>query len=365
LTWLLPKILFPQSTFFTGGNICPDSTWNLVFNDEFNGDSLDRTKWINYFPYSANGDDQCEFCRTHGDEGQIFTDTNLEVSNGTLKLIARKQTATWFSATRDYTTSLIHSKNDFRFMYGKFETRCKIPAGRGLGSAFWMFGGTGTEIDLFEIHGGEPRHHGMGIIKWHETEFFARHDCSRIGENLSLSFHIYSVVWDPFFIRFYLDGEQVFVTSRFYTIQGTQVTWCCVEPGVYNVLPAFPSGENNLVNIIASLGIGTGEDAPAGSTIFPSQFEIDYVRVYQRDPPSSADYNCEVLLYPNPAFTKMKVKKNKMTLVRIENILGEILFSKQVAADETEVDVSIFPKGIYFLEVQSEDGTFANKFIKE
>lgn len=360
----LPLYLFSQSTFFTGGNICPNSEWKIVFNDEFNGDSLDREKWINYFPYAASGDDQCEFCRTHGNEGQIFTDTNLEVSNGTLKLIARRQTSSWFSASRDYTSALIHSKYDFRYMYGKFEIRCKIPSGKGLNSAFWMFGGTGTEIDAFEIHGEEPNQHGMGVIKWHETEFFARHDCSREGINLSSDFHDFIAEWDPFFVSFLLDGEQVFLTSRFYTITGTQVNWCCVEPGEYNLLPAFPSGENNYVSIIASLGVGAGDDAPNANTPFPSQLEIDYIRVYQRDPPSSTDYNCEVLLFPNPVNSILKIRKNKMTSVLIENIFGEILYSKAVSGDETDADVSLFKQGIYFVEVQSEDGTFANKFIK-
>jgi len=71
------------------------------------------------------------------------------------------------------------------------------------------------------------------------------------------------------------------------------------------------------------------------------------------------------LLYPNPASSYLKIKKNRMTLVRIENVFGEILFSKEVTGDETEVDVRNLSKGIYFIEVQSEDGTFANKFVKE
>ncbi len=364
-----PFIASAQTTFFTGGNICPNSEWSLVFNDEFGGDSLDREKWINYFPDTYDGSDQCEFCRTHGNEGQIFTDTNLEVSNGTLKLIARRQTATWFTATRDFTSSLIHSKYDFKFMYGKFETRCKIPSGKGLMSAFWMFGGTGdgigTEIDAFEIDGAEPNNHGMGVIKWHETEFFARHDCSYEGNQLEGDFHVFSVEWDPFYVKFFVDGNEVFVTSRFYTLSGTQVTWCCVEPGVYSVLPAFPSSSHDYVYVNLSLGVGAGDDAPNNNTPFPSQFEIDYIRVYQREPPSSADYNCEVVLFPNPVSSVLKIRKNKMTLVRIENIFGEILFSKQVNADEIAADVSFFKQGIYFVEVQSGDGTFANKFIKE
>jgi len=256
-------------------------------------------------------------------------------------------------------------------MYGKFEIRCKIPSGKGFFPAFWMFGGTGTgtatEIDVFEIGGATPHHHKVGFIKYHETEYLGAHQYAYEGVDFSLDFHIYSAEWDPFFITFLVDGDIVFKTSRFYTISGTEVTWCCVEPGIYNAQPFYPSGQNNMVGLIANLPIGSkkDEDDPNEDTPFPSQFEIDYIRVYQRDPPSSADYNCEVLLYPNPASSYLKIKKNRMTLVRIENVFGEILFSKEVTGDETEVDVRNLSKGIYFIEVQSEDGTFANKFIRE
>jgi hypothetical protein len=116
--------------------------------------------------------------------------------------------------------------------------------------------------------------------------------------------------------------------------------------------------------VIANLGIGRDEFAPDDNTLLPAKFEIDYIRVYQRDPPSSKNYDCEVLLYPNPALDRLSIKKKKMTKIMIENIQGQILFSEDVYADEYTVDVKDLVQGIYFVEVQSEDGTFANKFIK-
>jgi beta-glucanase (GH16 family) len=355
-----------QSTFFTGGNICNNSEWSLVFNDEFDGDSLDRIKWINYLPDTPDGSDQSEFCRTHGDEGQIFTDTNLEVSNGTLKLIARKQTATWYTATREHTSGLIHSV--IRFMYGHFEARCKLPTGKGLMSAFWMFGGTGdgigTEIDAFEIDGKEPNHHGMGVIKWHETEFFARHDCAVDYNYLADDFHIYTVDWDPFFVTFYVDEKEVFLVSRFYTLNGNQVTWCCVEPGVYTRLPAFPSSSHDFVDINLSLGVGANEDAPNETTLFPAYMEIDYVRLYQHDASSGNISDCVVLLYPNPTQKWMTIRKKNMHSFRILSTLGQVILESAAIKDDETIDVSNFEQGIYFVEVNSADGTFANKFIK-
>ncbi len=367
---LLSASAYSQSTFFTGGNICSDAEWHLVFDDEFNGDSLDRSVWLTYFPCAADWTDQCEGSRV--EKKNIYTDSSVVESNGTLKLIAKRQTASWYSQTRDYTSGVILAKSQFRFGYGKYEIRCKIPAGQGLGSAFWMFGGDGmgtaTEIDVFEIHGHTPHHHHLGYIKYHETQKLGAHECAYDGIDFSQDFHVYSFEWDPFFVNFTVDSLTVFKASRFYTLSGTQVTWCCVEPGIYSMEPYFPFGKSEMLGPIANLslgGNGSSQDAPDSTTPSLTQFEIDYIRVYQRDPPSSANYDCEVILFPNPVTNHLNIKKNKMTLLRIENVLGEILFSKEVSGDETEVDVSIFSKGIYFVEVQSDDGTFASKFIKE
>ncbi len=356
-----------QTTFFTGGNICTNDEWKLVFSDEFNEDSLNHNIWLTYYPCNDDWDVPCEEARVSNNN--LWLENNVVENNGTLKLIAKKETDTWFSSTRNFTSGLIFSKSPFRFPSGKFEMSCKVPFGKGLNAAFWLFGGDGdgtaTEIDIFEFRGEKPKYYHPGIYKYHNAEFIAHHDCDFEDIDYSLAFHLFSVVWEPFNITFSIDNFDVCTFTRLYTISGHDVTWCCVEPGVYLVQPAYPPTLNNLVSIIAGLGIGSGDDAPNTSTPFPSQFEIDYIRVYQHDPPSSADYNCEVLLYPNPAINTLGIKKNKMTKVMIENIFGEILFTKNVSGDETEADVSGLKQGIYFVEVQSEDGTFAGKFIKE
>lgn len=61
---------------------------------------------------------------------------------------------------------------------------------------------------------------------------------------------------------------------------------------------------------------------------------------------------------------KLRIKKKNMTKIKIENIEGQILFSKDIHADEYVVNIKDLKPGIYFVELQSEDGTFANKFIK-
>ncbi|MCX6274169.1 MAG: family 16 glycosylhydrolase [Bacteroidetes bacterium] len=364
---LLSNTVLSQSTFFTGGNICPSDDWHLVFSDEFNDTTLNKDIWFTYYPCNDNWSVPCEGARVSNNN--LWLENNVVESNGTLKLIARKETATWFSTTRDFTSGLIFSNGSYRFPYGKFEMYGKVPSGAGLNAAFWLFGGDGagnsTEIDVFEFRGDKPKIYHPGIFKYEGADFKAHHDCKIESIDFSLDYHLYVVEWDPFLITFYIDNSPVFIISRFYTLSGNEVTWCCVEPGIYTIQPAYPHGLNTVLSIIAGLGVGSGDDAPNANTSFPSQFEIDYIRVYQRDPPSSADYNCEVLLFPNPVTSSLKIRKNRMTRVRIENIFGEILFSKTVTGDETDADVSFFRQGIYFVEVQSEDGTFANKFIKQ
>ena len=103
-------------------NFCQTSPWEMVFNDEFNGNSLNEDKWYTWYPKWPDKSDQWEFGRTHGDaEGQIYRDQNAIVDNGILKLRAEEEAGTWFDASRDYTSGMIHSKSKFRF--GKIEIR--------------------------------------------------------------------------------------------------------------------------------------------------------------------------------------------------------------------------------------------------
>jgi beta-glucanase (GH16 family) len=354
-----------QSTFFTGGNICSDNEWKQVFSDEFDDDTLDHSVWFTYYPCNDNWNIPCEEARVA--ENNLWLDENVVEGDGTLKLLAKKETATWYSTTRNFTSGLIFSNGSNRFPSGKFEMYCKIPSGKGIHSAFWLFGGNGsgiaTEIDVFEFLGHEPRNFHSSLWRYSNVDVDATTDCAFESIDFSLAFHLYSVEWDSFFIIFKIDDEPVCTISRFYTLSGNEVLWCCVPPGVYNIQPAYPPTQNNTVSVIASLGIGTGSDEPDISSL-PAKFEIDYIRIYQRDPPSSKSFDCELLLFPNPTQDELHIKKKRMTKIRIENIQGQIVFSQEVSANEFLINIHELIQGIYFVEVQSEDGTFANKFIK-
>lgn len=268
-------------TLLPGGNICSEGNWELMFSDEFNGRSLDRSKWVTWYPYANDGSDNCSFCRTHGDEGQVYMDVNVEPSGGTLKLHARREPATWFDARREYTSGMIHSKQAFG--YGRYEMRCKLPKGMGFWTAFWMFGEKATEIDVLEAGMQKPRHLHMGIKTWKNGHSFDKSIRSR--SDLSEGFHTYAMEWDENFIRIEVDSLEVWRISRFLDKRGNTLKKCEIKAGRYQLQPAWPP-EGEKLKIIVNLAIGTGTTpfakSPGEKTTMPNQMEIDWIRVYEK-----------------------------------------------------------------------------------
>ncbi len=258
---------------------CPSGEWKLVFSDEFDGNSLDGSKWLTWYPFTDDGGDKCTFCRTHGNEGQIYRDQNTVVSEGSLKLIARKETGEWMGETRSYSSATIHSVQ--RFGMGKYEIRCRIPSGMGFWPAFWMFGLKATEIDVFEIGTQSPRHHHVAIHSWNtKTDLEKGYN----GTNLADGYHIYTMIWDTNFISIAVDGNEVWRVSQYANRRGRVVKKCPVKPGKYQLNPTFPP-EGEMLSVIAGLAIGTSTSpftrSPDEKTVFPNQMEIDWIRIYE------------------------------------------------------------------------------------
>lgn len=278
---LTPNVLAQSDTLLPGGNLCSHSEWKLVFSDEFNAGSLDKDKWITWYPYSNDGSDQCEFCRTHGNEGQVYTDENVFVNDGIIHLIARRESKKWYTAERQYTSGMIHSRQAFG--YGRYEIRCKLPGGMGFWPAFWTFGQKATEIDVFEVGTQKPHHLHTGITVWPTNTSFGKG--FRIKTDVTDGFHNYAMVWDTNFIRFEVDSSEVWRISRFNTNRGRTLKRCDIKPGSYRIQPGFPP-EGEQLKIIVNLAVGNENTpftkSPTAKTDLPNQMEIDWIRVYQR-----------------------------------------------------------------------------------
>jgi beta-glucanase (GH16 family) len=149
------------------------------------------------------------------------------------------------------------------------QARMQIPAGQGMWPAFWMMGQDFDqvgwprcgEIDVMENFGKDPKMvhgaaHGPGYTG---ADITASH---RAHSSLAKDFHVYSVVWEPGRIRWYLDGR------RYATVTPADLgsrTW------------AFDHEFFLLVNVAVG---GTASVTPGPSVTFPQRLLIDYIRVY-------------------------------------------------------------------------------------
>ncbi len=153
------------------GFVHAQEQWVVVFEDEFEGNSLDREQW-NVMPFGAH----TLYCNElAGVEHQYYSDdyNSIEVSNGTLKLIARKHDPAIPKKIIDhldpgamlecsegeiqnlrafsYTSGMIESKR--AFVKGMYEIICKMPVveDNRLFPAFWLYGQCSQEVDIFEF----------------------------------------------------------------------------------------------------------------------------------------------------------------------------------------------------------------------
>ena len=232
--------------------------WVLVWQDEFDGETLNRENWT--FDIGASG--------WGNNEWQFYTDRpeNIRVENGMLVIEARKEDY----LASDYTSARIKTQVLQTWTYGRFEARIKLPSGKGIWPAFWMLGEDVStsgwpesgEIDVME-NIGDP-HIVYGTL--HGPGYSGGNGIgSPFGfpeEKLNETFHNYAVEWYPDRVEWYFDE----VLFNRVTIQRVPGDW------VYNH-PFFL-----IINVAVG---GNWPGYPDETTTFPQQLVVDYIRVYQ------------------------------------------------------------------------------------
>ncbi len=262
--------------------------WTLVFEDNFNGSTIDESKWF------TCGDG---WLRIHGRELQIYEDENVELDDGVLHLIARKEPGRYKITTDEsdtttgyyeFTSGWIQTKSEFQ--YGLFEIRCKIPYGRGFWPAFWLYG-LDEEIDVFEFDCEYPREDNTCIHQFSGANRYSCHDYYNEGPSFDEDYHVFSLEWDECAIVYRVDGYVIRKFFRYVNTLGQEIPnyanlpqheWCLEK----KIFPTKPK------HLFVNLAIQCGNDCewgglpPDNNTQFPSSFDVDYVRVYKRSNPT-------------------------------------------------------------------------------
>lgn len=252
--------------------------YTLDFSDEFNGTTLDTSKWTDYYlpQWTANPEN---------------AKANYRFENGTLIEYIDKNQKPWSpeldgtvksSAIMSFNKNWIHNFSNspknlsnqeewtgYATTYGYFELRAKLSnVGGGGHQAWWMVGmqndtndwfnskQTG-EIDVIETFFNKPETWRIAAYGWNDPFFQTNWELSEktvpFG-NQTEEFHTYGLDWSPGSLKFYYDG-----------ILFKEI----------NQAPDYPMG--TILNIYTDAGSGVGNNT------YPKEWAIDYFRVYKKN----------------------------------------------------------------------------------
>lgn len=220
--------------------------WQLRWSDEFDGTSLDLTKWSGVKPIAR---------------GPGFWDpSELRVENGVAQFLVKY-------VNGKYVTAATQSR--FSAAEGYFVIRAKLPSAPGVRPAFWLSSELinavndprhPTEIDVIEY----PSRDGRVRQNLHWNGYGADHQT--VGNTMPATidpsqFHTFGVWWNNTSYRFYVDGK---------------LTWVARGGGISKT-PEFMRLGNEILPEDAKLPRPTDAQLAAGE----GTFTVDYVRVYR------------------------------------------------------------------------------------
>lgn len=270
--------------------------WTLVWNDEFDGDTIDTTKWDfdlgnGFFDYQH----QSWVGGWGNEELQFYTrePSNVFVKDSVLTIRALKESVHGCG----YTSARLKSrKRDgtplFNKLYGRFEFRAKVPWGKGLWPALWLlpqhdqYGGWAAsgEIDVMEIIGEKP-HEVLNSIHFGSTypkRSLITHVHELPGGSTVADWHVYAVEWEPGEIRFSVDGVRTATRDHWWSCSKTR-DGAGVEPTRAADLNAWPAPFDQPFYLVMNVAVGGNfPGAPNSQTRFPAELVVDYVRVYDK-----------------------------------------------------------------------------------
>jgi beta-glucanase (GH16 family) len=227
---------------------------SLIWSDEFDQPGAPNpAKWNYDLGAGGWGNQELQYYTNRTD--------NAIVSNGTLKIIAKKEN---YSGSA-YTSARLLTKDKFAFKYGKVEVRAKMPVGIGTWPAAWMLGANIStvswpncgEIDIVE-HKGSDVNRIYGTLHYPGNFGGNAVGGTKVITGANSEFHVYACEWTALSIKFYIDGELYFTFANNSTL---------------------PFNQNFFV--LLNLAMGGTFGGTIDAAFNNATFEVDYVRVYQ------------------------------------------------------------------------------------
>lgn len=283
-------------------NACQDTHYVLKFEDQFDGNQINKDKWqlIGWRQGASFG----------GSELQVNTmdPDNLEVSEGTLKIKLdnkpkEKKQVDWQPVDKRmedsvvnlrtylYSSSNIWTKqNDFG--PGKYEIRFRMDKLDGMWPAFWTYSGDGptpggsrwNEFDIFEVFCKNGQwdfttnvHYDYENDGTNENNFCPSHEKRKDLDE----WHVVTCYFTDRVIAIYLDEELMEKKYKFRTFLGLPVTCDKSKRKARREMYGWPRETGHLILNMSLQNLEKGISTDPNA--FPCVFEVDYVKYWVLD----------------------------------------------------------------------------------
>ncbi len=332
-----------------------ETPYTLVWSDEFNGTgAVNSSNWT-----FENG-----FVRN--EELQWYQSANTIQQDGNLVIEGRKEnqfnsrlnpnyiegSTNWKTSRQyiNYTSSSIKTVGKQSWLYGRFEIRAKITNLTGTWPAIWTLGNScewpsNGEVDIMENYGGNV----LANFAWGtNTRWTAKWDSAKLNTiNTFVSkdpdwlskFHIWTLDWNENRMSIYLDDMLLNEVDLNTTLNGTA-----------NCSGQNPFKQKQYLLLNLALGAAGGS---VNNLTFPTQYLVDYVRVYQINnllAINEVQKKELVRVYPNPFKNKLNIDcENSNPNFKLFDVSGKTLLK----GSGSKIDLNELKKGLYFIKVDN------------
>ena len=261
----------------------------LVWSDEFTSSSStpaqpDPTVWTYDTGNSGFGNNELENYCAWGSSTSPCSTTSPSAyvasypgTDGVLYIVAQQPSAGVYTSARLKTQGL------FSFQYGRLEFKALVPEAQGFWPANWLLGNNiatvnwpacGEQDVLERVNVATTPDWNEGSV--HGTGFTGGTGLGTqysfpTGQTAGGEFHTYGMIWSPGSVQYYIDDP---VNNVYATYTPSSVA-SLNDGGVW----PFDGGQSNFIILNLAIG-GSFPGPPDGSTPWPSQMLVDYVRIY-------------------------------------------------------------------------------------